>query len=60
MSDFRITDEQIAQFDADGYLHVRALLDEDETAMLQHAARQDHGMLDSAFGVDDRKGNPVN
>jgi len=59
MNYFQITEDQIAQFNEDGYLHVPGLLDAEETDLLRQAARADHGMLDNAFGVDDRTGNPV-
>lgn len=56
---FRISDSQVARFHEDGYLLVESLLDAEETALLQEAARADSGMRAHAFGVDDRDGNPV-
>ena len=57
MSAFRISDDQVAQFQNDGYLRVPAMLDEEETGLLVETARADNGLRDHAFGVDDREGN---
>ena len=59
MPAFRITDDQISQFHEDGYLLAPGVLDDHETQLLVDAARADSGMLEHAFGVDDREGNPV-
>ncbi len=59
MSFFQLSDDQLEQFNRDGYLHVPALFDPDETRMLVDAARGDEGVKGNAFGVDDRSGNPV-
>ena len=56
---FRINDDQVAGFHADGYLRIPAMLDAEETRMLVEAARADSGLLDNSFGVDDRDGNPA-
>ena len=59
MSAFRVNDDQVAQFNQDGYLRAPGMLDQEETQLLVEAARADSGMLDHAFGVDDREGNPA-
>ncbi len=51
-----LTDDQIKQFDDDGYLVWPSMLDGEETAMILDAAKQDHGMVDHAFSVDDAGG----
>ncbi len=51
-----LTEQQIADFDRDGYLFVEGLLDAEETAMLLNAARQDREMLNHAFSMDDTTG----
>ena len=56
---FRISDDQVARFHEDGYLRVPGMLDADEIRMLVEAARSDSGLLDHAFGVDDRESTPA-
>ena len=46
MSAFRITDEQAARFDADGYLFVPKLLSAEETELLYRIAKNDRAMLE--------------
>ena len=48
MTAFKISDEQAAQFEADGYLFVPKLLDTEETRMLYRIAKNDQAMLDKA------------
>lgn len=59
MAYYRISDEDAARFDADGYLMVKGLLDAEETGMLREAAFADAGIRDHASGRDDRQGKPV-
>ena len=51
-----LSTEQIDQFARDGFLLVRGLLDEDETALLATAARADERMQEAAMTVADRDG----
>ena len=46
MSAFQISDEQAAQFEADGYLFVPKLLDDEETHLLYGIAKADQAMLE--------------
>jgi ectoine hydroxylase len=59
MSFFQLSDDQLEQFNRDGYLHVPALFDTNESKMLVEAAHGDDAVKGNAFGVDDRTGNPV-
>ena len=56
----RLTDEQIAQFEEDGYLFVEGLLDVDETALLQEACRKDATLQSHAMAVRDSEGRRTN
>ena len=51
-----LTREQVQQFDADGYLFVPGLFDEEETRILIEAAKADTLVQDQAFNVNDRQG----
>lgn len=56
----RLTDDQIAQFEEDGYLFVEGLLDTDETALLQEACRKDATLQNHAMAVRDSEGRRTN
>lgn len=60
MSTRPLSDEQIAQFDADGYLLTKHLLDAEETSLLQQAARADALMQHRAMKVEDASGRSTN
>jgi ectoine hydroxylase len=51
-----LTQEQVAQFQRDGYLFIENLLDREETGLLLSTAKSDHAMLQHAFGVEDIQG----
>jgi ectoine hydroxylase-related dioxygenase (phytanoyl-CoA dioxygenase family) len=55
-----LTEAQIDQFSKDGYLVVRQLLDEQETALTLQAARQDEAIRANAMSVIDTKGRTTN
>ena len=55
-----LTQAQIDQFSQDGYLVIRHLLDEQETALTLQAARQDEAMRINAMSVIDTKGRTTN
>jgi ectoine hydroxylase len=59
MSYFRVTDEQIAQFNADGYLVVPGLLDAEETALLVNIAKADQEIATKKRGSLDAGGKPA-
>lgn len=56
MSYFRVTDEQVAAFERDGYLIVDGLMDREETDLLLSTARGDRDRLDSAIQLEDASG----
>ena len=51
-----LSPDQIAQFQRDGYLIVKGLLDAEETALLGQAAREDDALMQSAMDIQDTKG----
>jgi len=51
-----ITPADVADFQRDGYILVKGLLDPEETAMLLHTAKADHNMLDHAMPILDASG----
>ncbi|MCY2984226.1 MAG: phytanoyl-CoA dioxygenase family protein [Planctomycetota bacterium] len=55
-----LTQAQIDQFSQDGYLVIRRLLDEQETALTLKAARQDEAIRVNAMSVIDTKGRVTN
>lgn len=56
----RLTDDQITQFEEDGYLFVEGLLDADETGLLQDACRKDATLQNHAMAVRDSEGRRTN
>lgn len=56
---FRLSDDDIAQFERDGYFIARTLLDADEVALLADIARADRQMADEAYGRADGEGGSV-
>lgn len=56
MSGFKINEEQIAQFHADGYLVVERLLDRKETELLARIARADPVLQENSRAVLDKEG----
>ena len=56
MSFFRVSPEQKAQFEADGYIVVPSLLNPEEADLLQKLAKSDMGLADKAYGRPDRSG----
>jgi ectoine hydroxylase-related dioxygenase (phytanoyl-CoA dioxygenase family) len=55
-----LTKEQVAQFERDGFVLVKQLLDVGETAMLAQAARADDVLQRAAMGVRDTSGRRTN
>lgn len=55
-----LTAEQLADFDRDGYLFVKGLLDPEETRMLVEAARADGRMQKAGMDVKDTQGRRTN
>jgi len=55
-SQFTFTDAEMAQYERDGYLLVRALYDADEMRRLLEFARQDQALVASAYGRKDSTG----
>ena len=55
-----LAQQQIAQFQADGYLLIDGLLDADEVAHLAAAAREDHRLQSAAMDVKDTQGRRTN
>jgi len=55
-----LSDQQIAQFHADGYLFVENLLDAEEVALLAAAARRDQRLQSAAMDVKDTQGRRTN
>lgn len=56
MTYFRITDDQAARFEADGYLMVPGLLNADETKLLYSIAKTDHDLKSQARLRHDAQG----
>jgi len=57
--EFHVTEAQIEQFNADGFLIVRALFDTEETELLIKKSKADAGLQEDAFGRLDSGGNTV-
>jgi len=55
-----LTEAQVDQFSQDGYLVIRKLLDDQETALTLQAARQDEAMRINAMSVVDTQGKSTN
>ncbi len=53
---FQISEEQAARFHCDGYVLVKSLFSEEETAMMLEAARNDREISGHAFDVEDTGG----
>jgi len=51
-----LSETEIRQFQQDGFLFVPGLLSREETSLILETARNDHQMLDHAFGVQDTSG----
>jgi len=60
MSNQPLSPAQVETFERDGYLFVESLLDAEETAMLQAAARADAVMQTAAMDVRDSSGRRTN
>jgi len=56
MGDFQLTDAQLAQYRADGYLMVESLFDEEEIQLLLQIARSDQRLAAESYGRTDREG----
>ncbi len=56
MSSIALSDEQVAQFQRDGYLLVRGLFDAEEARILQTAAKNDHAFKQNAHDLKDGEG----
>ena len=52
----KITQEQVRQFDEDGYLFLRALLDDDEVDLLQRITEQSEQVANDAYTDRDAEG----
>jgi len=60
MTDTPLSREQVAEFERDGYLIVRGLLDSEEALMLQQTVRADQRMATHAMDVKDTQGRRTN
>ena len=56
MNDFKLTNAQLAQYHADGYLMVKSLFDEEEIELLLRIAKSDHRLDSESYGRTDREG----
>jgi ectoine hydroxylase len=54
-----ITDEELLEYRTNGYVLVRSMLDEEETSLLGHAARQDRILDQHSFARRDGEGGTV-
>ncbi len=54
-----MTQQQIEQFNEDGYVIVRGLFDKEEMDLLIQKAKADAGLQESAYGREDRQGNTI-
>ncbi len=59
MSYFRVTDEQVSEFDEHGLLVVPGLLNAEETELLGRIARADRDLVASSYGRADGEGGTV-
>ncbi|MGF1583027.1 MAG: phytanoyl-CoA dioxygenase family protein [Gemmataceae bacterium] len=59
MSAWRINDDQIAQFEKDGFVIAHQLLSPEEVELLGHIARADQAQKDTAYGRADGEGGVV-
>ena len=55
-----LTEQQITDFNRDGYLFVEGLLNDEETRVLQETCRADAVMMDNAMAIKDAFGLPLN
>lgn len=55
-----LSNDQVAAFNRDGYLHWKGFLDAEETQYLQEAARKDEKLQKSGMDVKDTKGRRTN
>lgn len=56
MSFYRVSNTDVARFREDGYVIVRNLLTRQEVELLNHVARADKHLAESAYGREDAKG----
>ena len=56
MTHFQLTDQQIAQYNRDGYLIVKNFLQQDEVAKLYKIAIEDSAVAKHAFDLNDQTG----
>src|SRR6056297_2126296 len=54
-----LSDSQVAQYDADGFLVIKSLFDDQEIELLRRAAKEDKQLDDHAFGRGDGEGGTV-
>jgi ectoine hydroxylase-related dioxygenase (phytanoyl-CoA dioxygenase family) len=59
MSRFELTQDEIADFDDDGFFIVEGLLDREETDLLRNIARADQALVAGAASRDDGEGGAV-
>jgi hypothetical protein len=59
MCAFQLTDEQVADFERDGYLRVNRLFDDEETELLVNIARADREMTERFRSGRDTTGKRV-
>lgn len=59
MSRFGVSDDQINEFDREGFLVVPGLLDEAEVELLGRIARADHALAANSYGRADGEGGTV-
>lgn len=54
-----LTDQEVRDYNRDGFVIVRGLFDEEETGLLRRAAREDRALDEHAFGRADGEGGNV-
>lgn len=54
-----LTDDQLSQYDQDGYLILKGLFDGEEIDLLRRSAKEDKRLDDHSFGRDDGEGGTV-
>jgi ectoine hydroxylase-related dioxygenase (phytanoyl-CoA dioxygenase family) len=59
MSFFQVSEQQVARFDADGFIVVRELLAAEEVELLRETARADHALAQNAASRADGEGGAV-
>jgi len=59
MNEHRLTQEQLTQYEADGYIVLPSFFDTEEIELLSQSAKEDHMLDQKSYGRDDGEGGNV-